>query len=139
MMRYLDPIWKLLNEPVSSAYIQLAFVFIILTGITVYYRFSEGKVIGAGIYISFIWLPASMLVSLLMDHYWTYLMHWLLATIIFFAFYVLLMYLSGKYGNPYMGDGGMVMILPIYLTPIVFLGSIVIKGGIWLTKVLFHL
>lgn len=139
MMRHLDPIWKLLNEPASSAYIQLAFVCIILTGITVYYRFSEGKVIGAGIYISFIWLPASMLVSLLMDQYWTYLMHWLLATIIFFAFYVLLMYLSGKFGNPYMGDGGMVMILPIYLTPIVFLGSIVIKGGIWLTKALFHL
>lgn len=138
MIKYLDPIRKLLNEPVSSAYIQLAFFCIILTGITAYYRFSEGKVISVGIYISFIWLPASMLVSLLMDHYWTYLMHWLLATIIFFAFYVLLIYLGGKYGNPYMGDGGMVMILPIYLTPIVFIGSMAIKAGIWLTRFFFH-
>lgn len=139
MIRYLDPVWKLLNEPVFSAYIQLIFFCVILTGISAYYRFSEGKVIGAGIYISFFWLPTSMLVSLLMDHYWTYLMHWLLATIIFFAFYVLLIYLSGKYGNPYMGDGAMVMILPIYLTSIAFIGSIAIKGGIWLIRFIFHL
>lgn len=139
MMRCLDPIWKLLNEPVSSAYIQLTFVCIILTGITAYYRFSEEHAIGAGIYISFIWLLASMLVALLMDHYWIYLMHWLLATIIFFAFYALLIFLSGKYGNPYMGDGGMVMMLPIYFTPVAFLGSLAIKGGIWLARALFHL
>lgn len=139
MMRHLVQIWDLLNDPVYSAYIQLAIVSFVLIGIAACYRFSEGKVIGAGIYISFVWFPVSMLISLLLDPYWTYLMHWLLATIIFFAFYVLLMYLSEKYGSPYMGDGGMVMILPIYLTPIVFLGSIALKSGIWLIRFVVNL
>lgn len=135
-MKWLNLAWVLLKDPTFSAYGQFAIATIILIGLTVFYQFSEGKLISSGIYLSFAWMPASMIISLFMEPYWVYLLHWLLASIGFFGAYFLMIYLCGKYGNPYTGDGGMVMILPIYLIPVVFAGSLILKGGIWMIALL---
>lgn len=78
--------------------------------------------------VSMVWLPISMLLSLFAAAYWLYLFFWFLSFIAFAALFVVLTWICEKYGSPYRGDGGMVMILPIYVFFATFIGSLLLKG-----------
>lgn len=76
-MRLLDLALVLLKDPTFSAYVQFAIATIILISLALFYQyqFPEGKLISSGIYLSFAWMPASMIISLSMGFYWVYLLH----------------------------------------------------------------
>lgn len=93
-------------------------------------KFSEGSSIMLAVNVSMVWLPISMLLSLFAEAYWLYLLFWFLSFIAFAVLFIGLTWICGKYGSPYTGDGGMVMILPIYMFIGTFVGSLLLKGVI---------
>ncbi len=110
-----------------SPYYQLMLTCILLTGVMVFSRFSENTMIGSGIYVFSGWMFVCFVLSFFAEAYWYYLLHWFLSALVFFAYWFLSIYLCGRFGSPYMGDGGMVMIIPIYLLPVVLAASLGIK------------
>lgn len=130
-MTWKDLTYSFLFESTASPWMQLGMVAAVLLGTAIFRKLSEGDIMSAGINISFVWMPLSMLMSLWTNSYWVYMLHWFLATLGFFVLYFFGVSVCGKYGRPYRGDGGMVMIIPIYLFPVTIVGSLFIRAIIY--------
>ena len=113
-------------------YYLMFFICVLEIVLTIISRFSETKIIKSGIYLFSCCLIINFVLSFYSDAYWIFILHWFLASLIFFIFWYLLIYMSENYGQPYVGDGGMVMILPVYFLFLALISSIIIKGIIGL-------
>lgn len=129
--------WDLLRSSHYSPWLQLSIAVLLLLAVVVYKQLSEGAAIETGLYICYFWIPLCAILALFMADFWPYMMHWLLSTLAFFVIYCLAIYLCGKFGQPYMGDGGMVMLLPVYLFGFGFAATMLLYGGIKLFRFLF--
>ncbi len=112
----------------NYVYCQLLFNGILLTVIMLISRFSETAIIKAGIYLFAICLLINFLYSFFSEGYWYFVSHWFLSSACFFIYWYFSIYICGRYGRPYSGDGGMIMLLPVYFLPVALLGSMIIKG-----------
>lgn len=115
-------------------YYQMLFVCVLITLIASVFKFSETKVIKSGIYLFALCLVINFGLSLFSGTYWYFILHWFLASLCFFVFWYLVLYMCEQYGQPYSGDGGMVMILPVYCLFFALFSSLLIKGIIKLIQ-----
>lgn len=117
-----------------SVYYLLLFTCILVTLIAFITRFSEIKVINSGIFLFIGCLSVNFVISFYSETYWCFILHWLLASISFFFFWYFVIYICENYGQPYSGDGGLVMLLPVYFLFFALLSSMLIKGVIKLIQ-----
>ncbi len=113
---------------VYASYYLMAVVCFLITILTLLSRLSETVVIKSGIYSMGSWLFVVFMGSFWTEFYGYYMLHWLLAAVVGFVYWFLVVYLCGRFGNPYMGDGAMVLLLPVYLLPVAMVVSVVVKG-----------
>lgn len=111
-----------------SPYYQVGLVCAILLIITLISKFSEGALIESGIYVFSGWMFGSFCLSFFTETYWSYVLHWLAASMLFFAYWFLSIFLTERFGRPYNGDGAMAILIPIYFVPITLIASIAIKS-----------
>ncbi len=109
-------------------YYQIAFGCFLLTVIVLFSKFSESIVIKSGIILFSIGLVISFLLSFYTDRYWFFILHWILSSIAFFLFWYLSIYICEEYGNPYSGEGAMIIVLPVYFLFFMIISSMVMNG-----------
>ena len=131
-------IWDFLFASPYSPWLQLCLAAVLLIFFNIYKRFSEAAAIEAGLYICYFWIPLCAALSLFSDDFWLYFLHWALSMLAFFIIYFMIIYLCEKYGSPYMGDGAMAMLLPIYIFGFSFIVTVVLYGIIRLTRCILN-
>lgn len=117
-------------------YYQMLFTCVLIIVIALISRFSETKIITSGIYLFAGCMTINVVISLLSQNYWFFVLHWFLASLSFFIFWYLVIYICEEYGQPYSGDGGMVMVMPVCFLFFGILSSLLIKGVIELIKLI---
>ncbi|PJJ08626.1 hypothetical protein CLU83_1912 [Flavobacterium sp. 1] len=108
-------------------YYQLLITCILLAVIMLISLFSKTIVISYGAYMFVGCLIINFLLSLFTDNYRYFILHWFLSSISFFTFWCVLIYICGRYGKPYNGDSGIILLLPGYFLPLLIFISVVIK------------
>lgn len=108
-------------------YYQLLIACILLAVIMLISFFSKTIVISYGAYMFAGCLIINFLLSLFTNNYRHFILHWFLSSISFFTFWCVLIYVCGRFGKPYNGDSGMILLLPGYFLPLLIFISIVIK------------
>lgn len=108
-------------------YYQTLFSCILITLIAFIFKFSEAKIIKSGICLFSICLAINFVLSFFSEAYWYFILHWFLASLSFFIFWYLVIYLCENYGQPYSGDGAMVIMLPVFFLFFGIISSLIIK------------
>lgn len=121
--------WSLLlSSPYAQAMVLLA-LLLILTALS---GLRESLLMSVGVSLSIIWLLISAVGGALMYSPWPYLAHLGLALVLFYVLWVALIYLVGRFGQPYLGEGAMIIVFPaMAFVPIVIL-ALIIKWIAWL-------
>ena len=127
----------MLYKLAQSFWLQLLLAVIILLSAACFSRFSEGTVIKTGLNICLFWLLFILVKYCIVDSYWLFLLRWLLSMLAFFVFYYSLIFLCGKYGRPYNGEGGVLMLVPLYLFGFSFIIALTIKGLLYSINFIF--
>lgn len=109
-------------------YYQMLFSCILITLIALFFKFSETKIIKSGIYLFAVCILINFVLSFFSETYWCFILHWFLASLSFFIFWYLMIYMCENIGQPYTGDGGMVIVLPVYFWFFGILSSLIIKA-----------
>lgn len=118
----------------NYVYYQLLFACILLTLLFLITRFSEPVIIEYGIYLFIGNMGISFLLSFFTDHYWYFVLHWFLALISYFVFWSMLIFICSRYGKPYDGDRGMLLLFPGYFLPLLIFASVLVK----IAKIVIH-
>jgi hypothetical protein len=108
-------------------YYQLLILCVLLTVVMLVSLFSETIIISYGAYIFVGSLISNFMLSFFTDNYRYFILHWFLASIGFFIFWCVLIYICSRYGKPYNGDGGMIILLPAYFLPLLIFISVLLK------------
>lgn len=108
-------------------YYQMLFAGILLTLVLFISRLSEPVVIEYGAFIFAISMIISFIVTFFTPSYRYFMLHWFLSSLAYFFFWCILNYICGRYGKPYNGDGGMILLLPGYFLPLLMFFSLIIK------------
>lgn len=108
-------------------YYQLLFTCILFLLLFFISGFSESFIIEYGSYVFAGSIIISFLISFFIDHYWQFLLHWFLLSIVQFLFWAVLIFICVHYGKPHNGDGWIILLLPGYFLPFLIFVSVLIK------------
>lgn len=114
---------------INYVYWQMLFACIFLILMLIIFRLSQTIVIKSGMYLFAACVTINFVLSLFSVSYWYFILHWFLSSLSFFIFWYCAIYICERYGQPYSGDGGMIIILPVYILPVCLLVSIVFKSA----------
>lgn len=109
-------------------YYQTLFCCVLIILIALIFKFSEAIIIKSGICLFAVCLAINFVLSFFSEAYWYFILHWFLASLSFFIFWYLVIYLCENYGRPYSGDGAMVILLPVYFLFFGIFSSLIIKA-----------
>lgn len=109
-------------------YYQMLFICVLIMVIALICKFSETKIITSGIYLFAGCMAINFVLSFFSETYWYFILHWFLASLSFFIFWYLIIYICENFGQPYSRDGGMVMVMPLYFLFFGISSSLLIKA-----------
>lgn len=124
----LDFIYPLLCTE-TIMYLFMSATVLILVGGVIITKLSSDWVLLAGLNIFYVWLFAGFVLNFFFEPFGIYMLHWFLSMILYYAIWLFLNWICEKWGKPYMGEGGMVILMPAYL----FIATSVLLSLIYLT------
>lgn len=95
-------------------YLFMGVTVLILVGGAIITKLSSDWILLAGLNIFYVWLFAGFVLSFFFEPFGIFILHWFISMILFYVFWILLDWISEKWGSPYMGEGGMVIFMPAY-------------------------
>ncbi|MCR6651930.1 MAG: hypothetical protein NVV73_10755 [Cellvibrionaceae bacterium] len=114
---YLEsPLWQ------SGSLIAVIVLAVLLT------RLSGQKLLEFGVHLGFVWLILMLLGSWMSPTYWQFLGTGLLAFLLFFSCWLLLLKICDRYGQPCLGEGGLAVLLPVVIIPHIVVVSLLGRG-----------
>lgn len=113
-----SPLWQ------SGTLIAVIFLALLIT------RMSGQKLLEFGIHLLFIWLLLMLLGSWVSAAYWSFLGKGLLAIAMFFGCWLLLLKICDKFGQPCLNEGGLAVLLPVFIIPHMVVLSLIGRGFI---------
>lgn len=114
---YLEsPLWQ------SGSLIAVIVLAVLLT------RLSGQKLLEFGVHLGFVWLILMLLGSWMSPTYWRFLGTGLLAFLLFFSCWLLLLKICDRYGQPCLGEGGLAVLLPVVIIPHIVVVSLLGRG-----------
>lgn len=111
-----SPLWQ------SGSLIAVIVLAVLLT------RLSGKKLLEFGVHLVFVWLILMLLGSWMSPAYWSFLGKGLLAFLLFFGCWLLLLKICDKFGQPCLGEGGLAVLLPVFIIPHIVVVSLIGRG-----------
>lgn len=111
-----SPLWQ------SGSVIAVIVLAVLLT------RLSGQKLLEFGVHLGFVLLVLMLLGSWMSPAYWTFLGNGLLAFSLFFSCWLLLLKICDRYGQPCLGEGGLAVLLPVFIIPHMVVLSLIGRG-----------
>jgi len=108
-------------------HIQLGIYLSILFLAMIISRLNSEVVIGYGVNTLLIWILISTFAGISTDYDWWYYAYLIGSFLVGYVFLWACFYISDKFGEPYMGEGGLYLLAPIMITAFLLPVSLVIK------------
>ncbi len=117
ILLYLEsPLWQ------SGSLIAVIVAAVLLT------RLSGQKLLEFGVHLGFVWLIVVLLGSWISPAYWEFLGKGLLAFFLFFGCWLLLLKICDRFGQPCLSEGGLAVLLPVFIIPHIVVISLLGRG-----------
>lgn len=91
-------------------------------------RLSGRKLLELGVHLVFVWLLMMLLCSWVSTAYWEFLGKGLLAIVLFFGCWLALLKLCERFGQPFLREDGLAILLPIFIIPHIVVLSLIGRG-----------
>ena len=124
----------LLSDVYGHGLIVMA-IILLMTMVT---WFDQGEVIFYGMYVFICWLLIEVVFIVNAEYFWHYIGYLTFTGIITFSVWLLFIYICGKIGKSYHGEGVVAIIVPVTTFPLFIGFSIVIKAIMLLWNFLFN-
>lgn len=114
---------ELIQNPINQLLIFIAFWLI---NCLIKWRNSK-YIVGSGFKALLCWLVVGSLIGVAQSFMWSYYLHLMGALFAGYCIYIVSVIIADKWGYPYMHDDGLIVLVPVFLSPFIILPALLIK------------
>lgn len=118
----------------ASPFYQAALICAVLLAIALLCRFRAMGIIQYGMYAAITWMVPCLFYALFVDHFWYYLVYAVFACVVFYMFWLTLVFIAGKFGQPYHGDGWWGVLVPAFMFLVLSVVVLMLRALLYLVR-----